>query len=217
MSQVLGGLMGLGTIGRTGLLAGAIVLATVGYIGYKASPLMSAANAGGASASGQDAGTTAVTYFKGAIAKDAGEFNGRSLFFIPPAPPPPPPPPVVKGPDLPPPPPPPIPPITSYGGPKITGAVAGYVWFDNTKFLRVGGDADFDVKVISVTEVPWTAKVLYKGVEFDVPIFEKEKIVKNSKGIKGMFVGSAPAAEAPKPEKKDEKKDEKREMPIEKP
>lgn len=216
MSQVLGGLFGLGSIGRTGLLAGAAVLATVGYLGYKASPLMSAASAGKLNASGAAGGTDPVSFFNTAMTKDAGEFNGRSLFFVPPPPPPPPPPPAPPKKDEPAPPPPPPPKITSYGGPKIIGAVGGYVWFDNSKRLRVGGDADFDVQVISVTEVPWTARVVYKGVEFDVPIFEKEKIVKNSNGIKGMFVGSAPPVEAAKPaEKKEEKKDDKKE--IEKP
>ncbi|MCA9282471.1 MAG: hypothetical protein H6812_05665 [Phycisphaeraceae bacterium] len=92
---------------------------------------------------------------------------GRSMFFIPFAPPPPPPPPPPPR-DAPPPPPPPPPP-SRYGGAKIIGILGETVWFDTGEIVAIGDESD-GVRVLAVSP-PWSARLEWKGVEFDVPLF----------------------------------------------
>lgn len=102
--------------------------------------------------------------------------TGRSPFFTPAEPPPPPPPPPPpreeeeeeeENPGPPPPPPPPA----RYGGPEMVAMMGDVVWFANDKRLRVG-EEDSGVTVVSTTP-PWTAKLLWRGIEFDVQLFER--------------------------------------------
>lgn len=66
---------------------------------------------------------------------------------------------------------------TSYGGPKVVAMVFDAVWFDDGKKLNVGESADGgDLKVIKVTP-PWDAVLEWKGVEFTVNFFERDKVV----------------------------------------
>lgn len=94
---------------------------------------------------------------------------GRSMFFIPFAPPPPPPPP--PPPREPSPPPPPPPPPSRYGGPKVVAMLGDAVWFESGEIVATGDEAD-GVRVIAVSP-PWSARLEWKGVEFDVPLFNR--------------------------------------------
>lgn len=94
---------------------------------------------------------------------------GRSMFFIPMAPPPPPPPP--PPPRESPPPPPPPPPPSRYGGPKIIAMLEQSVWFDNGQIVAIGDEAG-GVRVIDLNP-PWSARLEWSGVEFDVPLFNR--------------------------------------------
>lgn len=98
------------------------------------------------------------------------EINGRSMFFVPPAPaeiaeaekddeeeprengPPPRP--------------------TRYGGPSVIAVVNGRVWLGSDRRVGVGEEAD-GVRVVSVEGSPWTVRLEWRGVEFDVEVFER--------------------------------------------
>lgn len=97
---------------------------------------------------------------------------GRSPFFTPAAPPPPAPPPrVVEETEEDPGPPPPPPPPARYGGPDMIAMMGDVVWFANDKRLRVG-EEDSGVTVVA-TNPPWKATLLWRGIEFEVPLFER--------------------------------------------
>ena len=113
--------------------------------------------------------------FNAGLERDASRFTNRSAFFVPPAPipPPPPPPPPREVEDDPEPvvprePPPP----SRYGGPEITYVWDDQVIFDNDMTLTVGGEGQSGVEVLS-TNLPWSVKVRWRGVEFDVELFER--------------------------------------------
>lgn len=104
------------------------------------------------------------------------QLDGRSPFFVP-SPPPPPPPPVVA-----PPPPPPVsppappPPPSTYGGPGVIAVVNDQVLFADKRWVPVGEGADDDLVVLEAT-APWSIRVRWKGIEFDVPLLARDKVV----------------------------------------
>jgi hypothetical protein len=122
------------------------------------------------------------------------QIDGRSLFFIPSEPSKPPPPPPTKPDEGPPPPP---PPPSKYGGRPIMGMYAGSVWFDDGKWLKLGDTSPDGVKLLRL-DAPWSAHVEWKGVEFDVPLFERDKVVTKP----ATPAPSATASADPKPEAK---------------
>lgn len=87
---------------------------------------------------------------------------------------------------------------TTYGGPKVVAMVFDAVWFDDGKKLNVGESADGgDLKVIKVTP-PWDAVLEWKGVEFTVNFFERDKVVFKEEPKPDPT--PEPPPEAPKPE-----------------
>ncbi|MFI4882844.1 MAG: hypothetical protein ACIAQU_09705 [Phycisphaerales bacterium JB064] len=105
------------------------------------------------------------------------QLDGRSPFFVPGAPPPPPPPPPPVSPPAPPPPPPaPPPPPSSYGGPKVVAVVNEQVLFDNKKWIGVGETEGEDLEVLEAS-APWSIRVRWKGIEFDVPLLSRDRVV----------------------------------------
>lgn len=102
-------------------------------------------------------------------------FNGRSVFFRP------------RQPRRPPPPPPPESPkvvVTDapadtpartrplYAGPPIVGYLGPTVWFSGDLRLGVGEESE-GLKVISVDDMPWSAKIEYQGWEYDVSFLSR--------------------------------------------
>lgn len=113
--------------------------------------------------------------FQQGVVRDAQRFVGRSAFFVPPAPvPPPPPPPPPRDPVETPPSrdPGPPPPPSSYGGPRIAFVWDDRVTFDNNMTLVAGGEGQNGVEVLE-TNLPWSVKVRWREVEFDVQLFER--------------------------------------------
>jgi len=57
-------------------------------------------------------------------------------------------------------------------------------WFSDGSRLAAGGSAKGELRVISLNP-PWDATVEWKGVEFNVPLFDKNKVVfKNDATVK---------------------------------
>jgi hypothetical protein len=65
---------------------------------------------------------------------------------------------------------------TSYGGSDIIAMVLDTVWFADGKKLSVGDEAKDDTEVVQVL-APWEAVLRWKGVEFTVPLFQRDKLV----------------------------------------
>lgn len=108
-----------------------------------------------------------------ALERDAGAFAGRSLFLIPP-------PPAAEEPEV----------VESepeapvvlapsrYAGPGIIAMVFDTVWFeDGTKLsLEEPEHTGEDLELVSV-DAPWSARVRWRGAEFDVTLFRRDSIV----------------------------------------
>jgi hypothetical protein len=150
-----------------------------------------------------DEAKQAVERFKAATDTHVAAIKGRSLFFIPP----PKPRPRVDTPvvvDTPKPPPPPSVP-TRYGGPSIQAVVNGSVWFSDGKKVLVGESTGTGSSMVTViaAETPWAIRLKWEGVEFDVPLFERDGVIYPTK--KPEAAKSEPAS---KPEVKPETKSE---------
>lgn len=121
-----------------------------------------------------------ATQFDGYLA----QINGRSL-LITPAPPSKdePAPPVDETPKDPPRP-------SVYGGPALTAMMLDSAWFSDGSRLVAGGEGKGELKVLGLNP-PWDVKVEWRGVEFDVPLFDRNKVV--------FKESSSSAAPAPSP------------------
>jgi hypothetical protein len=133
--------------------------------------------AGDAGAS-REAESERVNRYALALENQVKQFDGRPLFFIPSEPTKPPPPPPARAEEGPPPPP---PPPSKYGGPAIMGMYGGSVWFENGTWVKPGETSAAGVKVVRL-DAPWSARLEWKGVEFDVPLFERDTIVSKPAG-----------------------------------
>lgn len=59
-----------------------------------------------------------------------------------------------------------------YAGPNIIAMINGTVWFDDGRRLTIGADAPGSLKVLGMN-APWSARLEWEGVEFEVPLFER--------------------------------------------
>jgi hypothetical protein len=50
------------------------------------------------------------------------------------------------------------------------------VLFDNKSMLAVGDTSNDDLRVLE-SSAPWSIRVLWKGIEFDVPLMQRDRIV----------------------------------------
>ncbi|MEK6701170.1 MAG: hypothetical protein AABZ53_02830, partial [Planctomycetota bacterium] len=125
------------------------------------------------------------------------QIDGRSLFVIPP----PFPRPVADRPRPEPGPTTPRPPSapTSYGGPTIAAIINDTVWFSDGKKMAVGEPAKDDVAV-SAVDAPWSATLAWKGVAFEVPFFERDRVIYPRPGTLPL----PPSTSTPEPAKKPE-------------
>jgi len=108
--------------------------------------------------------------YAGEMDQRLAQLQGRSMFYVPPPPealaeeePEEEPEPVETGP-------PPKP--TRYAGPGVIAVVNGQVWFEGDRVVRVG-EEDGGVRVVSAENAPWTIRVEWREVEFDVELFER--------------------------------------------
>lgn len=172
----------LGVLGCLGLAAAVIAaVALVAQIG----PLARALLVPGAQSSEALASDDArVQRFKDAFDGNIAQIEGRSMFFTPAAPPPPPREAALRDdrPEQAP---------TRYDGPAIIAMVNGSVWFADGRRLSIGAEPESSLGVLSQNG-PWGARVIWKGVEFDVPLFDRTT---------DRFIES-PASEEPNEERK---------------
>lgn len=56
------------------------------------------------------------------------------------------------------------------------GVINDTVLFDNKSMLSVGDTSNEELQVLEAT-APWSIRVLWKGIEFDVPLMERDRIV----------------------------------------
>jgi hypothetical protein len=104
---------------------------------------------------------------------------------------------------------------TSYGGPGVIAMMNGLVWFDNGTQLEVGEEAN-GVGVVAIS-APWDSRLRWRGVEFTVPLFEKDRVVapKSRSAAEEKLGGLAatpvakPADSAKSPDQSPEKSPEK--------
>lgn len=154
-------------VGAAGAAAGVAVIIAVAGVAQSAAlslPAIDASDRGG-----NELGDVTAAY--------RAQLDGRSPFFVPGAPPPPPPPAPPPAPPPPPAAPPaPPPPPSTYGGPKVVAVVNDRVVFADKRTLVVGENESEDLRVLD-SSAPWSIRVLWKGVEFDVPLLGRDRIV----------------------------------------
>ncbi len=144
------------------------------------------------------ASSEATAELAGQFATLVKEIDGRSLFIVPgpPTAAEPEPDPVEDTSDK------PAPKPTTYGGPSITAMVNDTVWFRDGKRLVAGAEASGDLQVVRVNG-PWDAIVMWKGVEFTVPLFARDKLVLKDSGKQpptpAPSTDPAPPADEPSP------------------
>lgn len=78
---------------------------------------------------------------------------------------------------------------TRYGGPPVIAMINDTAWFKDGKRLVAGEKADGDLRVIRVVP-PWEVVVEWRGVEFTVGLFERDRLVLKQDGVQ-----STPTAE----------------------
>lgn len=173
MSRMTSLLLGLRSRGGgprwLGALAVCAIVLTLAWIGAQAAPLIRAAMLPAPTQREQVDDEARLQRFADALAAHGAQVKGRSLFFVPPRPRPPRV--EVAVDDTPREPPRP----TRYGGPAITAMVNNQVWFNDGQRVRLG-ESGRGVKVVSMN-APWSARIEWQGVEFDVDLFQRDSVV----------------------------------------
>ncbi|MBX3403684.1 MAG: hypothetical protein KF699_09780 [Phycisphaeraceae bacterium] len=173
MSRMTSLLLGLRSRGGgprwLGALVLVVVLLTLGWLGAQAAPLLRAAVLPAPTEREQVDDAARLQRFAEALAAHGSQVNGRSLFFVPPRPRPPRQDVVVDTTPREPPKP------TRYGGPAITAMVNNQVWFNDGQRVRLG-ESGRGVKIVSMN-APWSARIEWQGVEFDVDLFQRDSVV----------------------------------------
>ena len=67
-------------------------------------------------------------------------------------------------------------PPAKYDGPAIAAIVLDSVWFADGSKLSMADDEKGGIKVVS-TNAPWDAVIRYRGKEFTVPFFERDRVI----------------------------------------
>lgn len=154
----------LGVPGGAALIASAIAIVA---IGEQVPALVRAAITPAPPPLGAEAeDSKRIETFRAGFEGHLAQANGRSMFFIPPEPPPPPPPPEPESEPQ------PDPPPSSYGGPAIIAMVGDTVWLADGTRLSFADEQARDIDIVSLNP-PWGARLKWKGVEFDVPLFDR--------------------------------------------
>lgn len=103
--------------------------------------------------------------FERTIAAGIRQVDGRSLFVVPPEPPPEA---AVRS----------EPAATRYGGPALVAMINGVAWFaDGRRLAAAEEPPEGDLSVLAL-EPPWRARVRWRGGEFDVTLFEPDRVVR---------------------------------------
>ncbi len=175
------------------------------FMAYTAWPVVASVFAPSAASGGEGNGQTPAGVLAASMANYKAQVDGRSLFFIP----------RPKHRDLPPAdagPRQPAPPA-SYGGPPLIAMINGAAWFNDGRKLVPGAEADRGLRVISI-DPPWGARVQWQGVEFTIPLFNRDALAGGGSPSTPAPDSAAPAgpkppapAAKPSPEKTDRPED----------
>ncbi len=65
---------------------------------------------------------------------------------------------------------------TRYDGPAISAVVLDTVWFADGARVKVGEGRVGDIEVLR-TNTPWDVRVNWRGTEFTVPFFDRDKVI----------------------------------------
>lgn len=65
---------------------------------------------------------------------------------------------------------------TRYDGPAVSAVVLDTVWFADGARVKVGEGRVGDMEVLS-TNTPWDVRVNWRGTEFTVPFFDRDKVI----------------------------------------
>jgi hypothetical protein len=163
---------------------------TLVWVGVQAAPLIRATMLPAPTEREQVDDASRLQRFADALAEHGAQVNGRSLFFVPPRPRPPRQEVAIDTTPREPPRP------TRYGGPAITAMVNNQVWFNDGQRVRLG-ESGRGVKVVSMN-APWSAKIEWQGVEFDVDLFQRDTVVTRPALGQGSTL-LAPADQTPAP------------------
>lgn len=79
-----------------------------------------------------------------------------------------------------------------YEGPAIAAIVLDSVWFADGRKLKAGGEEQDGLAVIGVN-APWEATVRWRGTEFKVPFFERDRVVLKTAGAASSTAPEKPA------------------------
>ncbi len=146
-----------------------LIAITLGWLVWHAWPVFRASRLPARPAEASRTDEQRRTDFAAALKKHQERVDGRSLFFVPPRPRPPRPEFVEDTTPREPPKP------TRYGGPSITAMVNGQVWFNDGQRVKVG-ESGRNLRVVSAS-APWSARIEWEGVEFDVDFFQRDSSV----------------------------------------
>lgn len=129
-------------------------------------PLISAlALPSSVAAEGVGASQERAEQFRAEFDRHVSQVNGRSMFFTP-GPPRKPRPaeekPKVAEESAP----------SVYGGPRILAMINDKVWFEDATSAELGAGESRGLRVVAIN-APWSARVAWRGVEFDVPLFDR--------------------------------------------
>lgn len=172
--------LGWAALASMALAAGVVLTSLPGLISAAFAPAPPEAD-------GVPADAARLERFRESFAGDAARIAGRSMFFAPPAPAPPPPPPdeTAEPAEAPPP--------ERYAGPAIIAMINGRVWFDNGTRLSLDDAESAGLRVISLN-APWSARILWSGSEWDVPLFDRttERFLEKTEPDSAPAPGPAP-------------------------
>lgn len=159
-------------LGRVSWLALALAVAAAAALAVTVGPLVRALLIPAPGDAGEEAQERRqrLESYRRSMEDRVAQAIGRSMFWVPPAPD------AAEEageePEAEPEPAGPPPRPSRYGGPEVIAVINGAVWFENDDVVRVGESAG-GVGVVSVDGSPWTVRLTWRGVEFDVEIFER--------------------------------------------
>ena len=195
MSRMTGLLLGLrrraGGPRWLGACMAALIALTIGWCFWHAWPVVRAARLPAMDSGAQRTDDDRLAEFSATLRAQQAQIDGRSMFFIPPRPRPPRPEYTDTAPRV------PIKP-SRYGGPAIIAMVNGSVLFADGQRVRMG-ESGRGVKVVSLS-VPWSAKVEWEGIEFDVELFQRDSTIRPASHSDITPLTPAPIRDEPKPE-----------------
>ena len=173
-----------------GACMAALIALTLGWSAWHAWPVVRAARLPAKGEGAERTDDDRREAFAATLRAQQAQVDGRSMFFNPPRPLPARPAFTDTSPRA------PVKP-SRYGGPAIIAMVNGSVLFADGQRVKTG-ESGRGVKVVSLS-VPWSAKLEWDGVEFDVELFQRDSTIRPASHSEITPLTPAPSAAEPKP------------------